>query len=148
MWILQLPIPSQTNQLSSSEIDLMACLDYYFQETGLDEDYFCSSCKEKCKPKRRVYLDQEHLSQFVILQLNRFKLTKEANSAYQKDDQVVKIPTTKLNLSLYSSATQTHQDQPLYRLYAVIHHSGSMSLGHYWATVHCSDGEDLMIKNN
>lgn len=53
-----------------------------------------------------------------------------------QDNRQVDVVTDTLNLLPYSSAECNHQaHKPLYRLSAVVNHSGSMESGHY--TAHC-----------
>ena len=57
-----------------------------------------------------------------------------SRSSYSKKDDFVEYPITGLDLKDYCSK-EIGKEGSIYDLYGVIHHSGSVHCGHYWATI-------------
>ena len=78
-----------------------------------------------------------------------FRSNKEdrQNNFYSKKDDFVKYPLKGLDLREYWSE-KSSETTFIYDLYGVIHHSGSESSGHYWATIKNDINSDQWFKFN
>ena len=75
------------------------------------------------------------MPKYLIIQLMRFESDKSyVRSVITKNDQFVHFPTKDLDLSSVSSVKSPELNW-IYDLYGVIHHSGTMDFGHYYATI-------------
>lgn len=74
------------------------------------------------------------LPKYLVIQLMRFKSDSSyVRSVLKKNEQFVDFPTKDLDLSnIYSGPSAT---SCIYDLYGVIHHSGTIGFGHYYATI-------------
>lgn len=77
-------------------------------------------------------LSVHKLPPFLIIHLKRYSSAR-TNARHIKRDDPVRFPATGLDLSDAVSSPQTVA--PVYSLYAVVRHQGSMSYGHYTALV-------------
>ncbi|KAI8876380.1 cysteine proteinase [Backusella circina FSU 941] len=134
---LSLPIPIKKLRLSS--VTLYQCLDYFVKEETLDKEdaWFCPKCKKKRKAVKQLTLSK--LPDVLLIHLKRFSVDGLFKN---KLDSMVKYPTRSLDLSGYIPSSmfppQTSlQDNAsfIYDLYAVSNHYGTLSGGHYTATV-------------
>lgn len=104
---------------------LRECLSTFTRETLISE-YRCENCETtgKCSQEVTFY----RLPKVLVIQLKRFAVT-----AHRREKLTTEV-TVPENLDLTSHARWA--PQPVagnYRLYAVSHHKGSLSFGHYVA---------------
>uniref|UniRef100_UPI00358EBE16 ubiquitin carboxyl-terminal hydrolase 2-like isoform X2 n=1 Tax=Myxine glutinosa TaxID=7769 RepID=UPI00358EBE16 len=133
-WDLALPLPSFTTDCS-----LHDCLHLFTQEEVLEgtEQPLCERCKQKRRSKK--ILTVEKWPTILILYLKRYRNDRYSTSSVCRN---ISFPLTNLNLSAFS----THSTGPLYSLFAVVRHSGSLNCGHYVATCrHTDKGSWLMF---
>ncbi|KAF5373289.1 hypothetical protein D9615_007376 [Tricholomella constricta] len=157
--ILQVPIP----QGESSRVALKRCLDAFFAVEILEKDdaWDCPKCKVKRKASKTLSLAR--LPPILLIHLKRFT-NGDADSA-KKITTFVDFPVKALDLTSYmpaplpqgmdrgaeglpTSLEDPRTQVPPYRydLYGVTNHLGSLSGGHYTASiasrggwVHCDD---------
>ncbi|KAI8639614.1 hypothetical protein BD408DRAFT_434945 [Parasitella parasitica] len=132
---LSLPIPTKKMRISS--VTLNQCLDYFVKEEVLDKEdaWRCPKCQKKRKASKQLTLSR--LPDVLLIQLKRFSMEGLFRN---KLDIMVKCPTRSLDLSGYVPMSMTPsppQDRPsfIYDLYAVSNHYGSLTGGHYTASV-------------
>uniref|UniRef100_A0A8C4N5Y4 Ubiquitin carboxyl-terminal hydrolase n=2 Tax=Eptatretus burgeri TaxID=7764 RepID=A0A8C4N5Y4_EPTBU len=133
-WDLALPLPSFT-----SDCSLHDCLQLFMQEEVLNgtEQPLCERCRQKRRSKKSLMV--EKWPAILILYLKRYRNDRNSISSVCRN---VSFPLTNLNLSAFS----THSTGPLYSLFAVVRHSGSLNCGHYVATCrHTDKGNWLMF---
>ena len=122
--LLSLPI------MSGTDLTLDMCLQEYFNNDEIltgDNQYQCDSCSGKHDAKKFTKL--WHTPERLIIQLKRF-----VNFGHRvtKNQSNINFPITELNIGKYISQYVTDDDS-IYDLYGVIHHSGSLGGGHYVA---------------
>ena len=90
-----------------------------------DNKYYCEKCKEKFNATKKILL--WHSPDRLIIQMKRF------TNSLSKINKNINYPLTDLNMKRYFSKYNISESEKLYDLYAVIHHYGSFSGGHYVA---------------
>ncbi|CAF1240065.1 unnamed protein product [Didymodactylos carnosus] len=115
------------NEKHVQHLTLNYLLDDFFQEANLDGDYYCSLCNQITTAKQKSDLCFP-LPQVFIIQLKRFTY----NDSNEKIDTFIDYPLNNLDLSRYTTASQSSNDC-LYDLMAVSNHQGSLGGGHYTA---------------
>ncbi|KAJ1855816.1 ubiquitin-specific protease doa4 [Coemansia sp. RSA 1822] len=115
-------------------IDIYQCLDAYSESEILDGDnkWMCPVCQTKRAATKRLMIAR--LPLVLIVHLKRFSTVGHFR---EKLETNVQIPTMNLCLQKYVTFGEGEQSTS-YNLYAVANHFGSMSSGHYTASV--SDG--------
>lgn len=119
-------------QEKDNSVSLEECLEFTCKEKGLGEEdlWLCPLCKEDVESSKKMTLYR--LPRTLLIHLKRFH---ESSYLPTKTDKMITFPLFSLNLSAFSDLP----NPPLYDLYAVIEHSGSLSYGHY--TAQCKDEE-------
>ena len=121
------------NELSQTKLpSLESCLKAFLSNGILDEDnqWYCPKCKKfVCANKK---LDFWSLPKCLIINFKRFVFIQ---NKYKKNNAKINFPN-EIDLSNYVCNPQENQSKLIYRIYAVIHHQGSLSLGHYTAHVY------------
>ncbi|VDN53718.1 unnamed protein product [Dracunculus medinensis] len=106
-------------------------IDWYIKEEMLQDQnrVFCSKCgKLECARKK---MDLCRMPRYLFIHLNRFQ---NRRNLARKVNIEVDIPVQAMDLS--GKILVGTQSECVYDLVSVIHHSGSLSYGHYWAWVH------------
>ncbi|KAJ2137738.1 ubiquitin-specific protease doa4 [Coemansia sp. RSA 678] len=140
---LSVPIPDTSSADSANgpalhsepqPIDIYQCLDAYSESEILDGDnkWMCPVCQTKRTATKRLMIAR--LPLVLIVHLKRFSTVGHFR---EKLETNVQIPTMSMCLQKYVTFGAGEQST-LYNLYAVANHFGSMSSGHYTASV--SDG--------
>ncbi|KAJ2544816.1 ubiquitin-specific protease doa4 [Coemansia sp. RSA 1878] len=140
---LSVPIPDTGSDNSANgpalhsepqPIDIYQCLDAYSESEILDGDnkWMCPVCQTKRTATKRLMIAR--LPLVLIVHLKRFSTVGHFR---EKLEANVQIPTMSMCLQKYVTFGAGEQST-LYNLYAVANHFGSMSSGHYTASV--SDG--------
>lgn len=129
--------PEETAESPPSEVDehlnLQRCIQAYTTPEQLEpsEAWFCPHCREHVEASKK--LDLWMLPPLLVVHLKRFqyqRLWREKLYAY------VDFPTEGLDLSDFVHDSKAHNDpsrRPVYDLYGVVQHYGSMLGGHYTA---------------
>ena len=128
---LSLQLPDNKNR----NIDLSSCLNDFFKIEEIDDYFTCDCCKLKTKVTRQFKINK--FPKILIIQLKRFKYIN--NFGGQKKIPIpVTYPENDLDLEDYVSE-YIHQkfniDKPIYNLYAVNVHRGSINFGHYFSII-------------
>lgn len=125
--LINLEIPSVKRDEPDPTLD--NCLGKYFgcdeKLTG-DNQYQCDNCSGKHDATKQVLL--WYPPPRLVIQLKRF--LNDGTRTF-KNNQMVKFPITGLDIRKY--VTEYVDGDYVYDLYAVSHHSGSLSGGHYIA---------------
>ncbi|KAJ2304159.1 ubiquitin-specific protease doa4, partial [Coemansia sp. RSA 2706] len=145
---LSLPIPEPRNSHSqegpdgpaaepnippnySLPVNIYQCLDAFSETEVLDGDdkWHCPQCMAKRPATKRLMVSR--LPLVLIVHLKRFSTIGHFR---EKLDTNVLVPTFNMCLQKYVTFNSTEQPTT-YNLYAVANHYGSMSSGHYTASV-------------
>lgn len=127
----------------SNNISLYDCLNNFVLTEKLDEDneWTCDHCNSKVQAT--VKLEPFYLPNNLIIQLKRFEygfehtISKKNRGRHSsKVETEVNFPINQiLDLSDYVSQEMIHASK--YELYAISHHDGTCSGGHYTASAKC-----------
>jgi ubiquitin C-terminal hydrolase len=82
--------------------------------------------------KRKVKISKT--SDYLVIHLERFKSSNSFGIHMQKNNKFVEFPMEGLDISKYVDLFDSSDASLSYDLYGVIHHSGGLHGGHYWAT--------------
>lgn len=140
---------------------ILESLEALTSDEVLDEDntWNCEKCKESRKAKVQIKI--KTLPPVLVIHLKRFKKTNKG-TRNEKLDCKVDFPLQDLDLSRFTTEPQAAENRLTYKLFAVIHHSGSLDFGHYFATTYSEPDtswslfddeavrkiEDEKVKNN
>ncbi|KAJ3063307.1 ubiquitin-specific protease doa4, partial [Podochytrium sp. JEL0797] len=131
---LSLPIPPKNSAgVTNGPVYLDECLDKFVEIEILDgEDaWTCSRCK--CKRRTRKTMTIAKLPPILLVHLKRFYFQGPFKS---KLETYVDFPLASMDLGKYVPGGAAGSQ--LYDLYAVSNHTGTLTGGHYTATVHNS----------
>ncbi|PIA13669.1 cysteine proteinase [Coemansia reversa NRRL 1564] len=111
-------------------VNIYQCLDAYSEMEVLDgnDKWMCPRCKTKRKATKQLKVSR--LPQVLIVHLKRFSTRGHFR---EKLETNVHIPTQRLYMENY--ITPGAHPSAMYNLYAVVNHFGTMSGGHYTASV-------------
>ena len=118
--------------LSKYELTLESCLSKFVADE-VYPDYNWDSCKDvsNCIMKTKISI----LPKYLIIQLMRFESVYTATqTVLTKNNELIKFPTKDLDLNNFYSGDNS-EASCIYDLYGVIHHTGTMGFGHYYATI-------------
>ncbi|KAL4401770.1 ubiquitin-specific protease Doa4 [Malassezia pachydermatis] len=139
---LSLPIPQGRG---ISQVRLLQCLDSFVQEEVLEKAnaWHCPKCKKPRRSTKRLSLAR--LPPILIVHLKRFM---HRGSVTKKIETPVTFPIDGLDLTNYMPpplppgtsvrgvpVSESQRPPYLYDLYAVTHHFGTLSSGHYTASI-------------
>ncbi|PIA14636.1 cysteine proteinase [Coemansia reversa NRRL 1564] len=138
---LSVPIPTPSNSSGTAlvrkthgkrnmPVNIYQCLDAYSEIEILDGDnkWMCPRCKTKRKASKRLMISR--LPLVLIVHLKRFSTIGHFR---EKLETNVLVPTQQLHMQNYV-LPETNQSS-MYNLYAVANHFGTLSGGHYTASV-------------
>ena len=118
---LSLPLPSLPSSLES-------CLQSFTSPQSLS-DYKCAHCRSKSPSLQTISLWK--LPPILVIHLKRFS---SFHFHSQKLTTDINFPTDSLNLRPFAPfSTDISLQSPLYRLFGIIQHQGSLEYGHYTA---------------
>ncbi|KAJ1950231.1 ubiquitin-specific protease doa4 [Linderina macrospora] len=125
---LSVPVPAGSN--SKTPIDIYRCLAAYAEIETLDGDdrWKCPNCKAKRRATKRLLISR--LPLVLIVHLKRFSTIGHFR---EKLETHVAFPTRHLQVGAY--AVDGVEGSTAYNLYAVANHFGTLSGGHYTASV-------------
>lgn len=135
---LSLPIPVTSGR--GAKVTLAQCLDAFTKDEILEkaDAWHCPRCKKPRRATKKLTISR--LPQILLIHLKRFSFKGPFTD---KIETLVQFPTTNLDLTNYmppplppGTAPKGSPSGPfVYDLYAATHHFGSLSGGHYTATV-------------
>jgi len=123
---------------SKKSIKLEKCFEKFLEQEqlGSDNKWYCSKCKDHQQAYKKF--DIWTTPDVLIIHLKRFQyLPSQYLIHRQKIDALVNFPIENLDLTSYMkrcNSTVYAQAPPIYDLYAVSEHSGTLGGGHYTAT--------------
>lgn len=117
---------------NGGEIHLKDCIQLFMAEEtlGANDMWYCSSCKEHRQAHKKM--DIWKLPPVLVIHLKRFSYKSRYNR--EKIDTLVDFPLEGLDFTdLLPTTAETNDKPPIYDLFAVSNHYGSMGGGHYTA---------------
>jgi len=116
---------------SDDSVPLSTCLDLFteVEKLGPEDAWYCGHCKDHVQATKKF--DLWKLPQILVVHLKRFSYKKRYYYGREKLDTFVDYPIYDLDLTPYVKGPQ--EVPPLYDLYAVSNHFGSLGGGHYTA---------------
>jgi hypothetical protein len=141
---VQLHSSMQRREESSGDalrgLSLKDCLRLFTTEEtlGANDMWYCGGCKEHRQAHKKM--DVWKLPPIVVIHLKRFSYKSRYNR--EKIDLLVDFPLEGLDFSDFLPDTQDPLSPPVYDLFAISNHYGSMGGGHYTAYAkHRTDGK-------
>ncbi|XP_056401298.1 ubiquitin carboxyl-terminal hydrolase 21 isoform X2 [Hyla sarda] len=122
---LSLPIPKKG--FSGGKVSLLDCFSLFTKEEELNSENapICDRCRQRTKSTKKLTI--QRFPRILVLHLNRFSTTR---FSIKKCSVFVDFPLHRLNLKEFASEKA---GSPVYNLYALCNHSGSVHYGHYTA---------------
>ncbi|XP_069734840.1 ubiquitin carboxyl-terminal hydrolase 21 isoform X1 [Phaenicophaeus curvirostris] len=164
---LSLPIPKKS--FAGGKVSLHDCFSLFTKEEELDSENapVCDKCRQRTRSTKKLTI--QRFPRILVLHLNRFSTTRYS---IKKCSVFVDFPLQQLNLREFASekagetrrgALGGHGGQrppapgqrpagppaagsPVYSLYALCNHSGSVHYGHY--TAFCRDAAGWRLYND
>ncbi|KAM8921518.1 ubiquitin carboxyl-terminal hydrolase 21 [Pelodytes ibericus] len=135
---LSLPIPKKG--FTSGKISLLDCFSLFTKEEELNSENapICDRCRQRTKSTKKLTI--QRFPQILVLHLNRFSTTR---FSIKKCSVFVDFPLHRLSLKEFASEKA---GSPVYNLYALCNHSGSVHYGHY--TAYCKDSAGWFSYND
>lgn len=136
---LSLPIPKKG--FTSGKVTLLDCFSLFTKEEELNSEnapQVCDRCKKRTNSTKKLTI--QRFPRILVLHLNRFSTTRYS---IKKCSVFVDFPLQRLNLKEFASEKA---GSPVYNLYALCNHSGSVHYGHY--TAYCRDPSGWHIYND
>jgi ubiquitin carboxyl-terminal hydrolase 4/11/15 len=113
------------------QLTLGACIEQFTAEEVLsaEDPWYCRTCKEHQQVSKKF--DLWGLPRILVVHLKRFSYKNKYWR--EKLDNFVDFPVTGLDQSAYVRGPVSAEQPPLYDLFAVSNHYGSLGGGHYTA---------------
>uniref|UniRef100_A0A7S2W2S4 Ubiquitinyl hydrolase 1 n=1 Tax=Rhizochromulina marina TaxID=1034831 RepID=A0A7S2W2S4_9STRA len=127
--------PGAGSVSQGDSIDLMSCFKLFTEREQLGENdlWYCSKCKDHVAAFKKF--DLWTAPDVLILHLKRFEYIPGYHFVHrQKIESMVDFPVKGLDVSDLIKGPVSNA-QPVYDLYAVSEHHGSLGVGHYTAVV-------------
>lgn len=122
------PYNTITLGMSAEARNLDDCLSDYFKNEDSVSDWNCEKCNgKKCSRDVKLWT----VPNYLIIHLKRFK---NDNNILAKNNQFIDFPITNLDITKHICSSKNDSNNYIYDLYAVNHHSGDLTSGHYWAS--------------
>uniref|UniRef100_A0A8V5GQA4 Ubiquitin carboxyl-terminal hydrolase 21 n=1 Tax=Melopsittacus undulatus TaxID=13146 RepID=A0A8V5GQA4_MELUD len=133
---LSLPIPKVGMGFAGGRVSLHDCFSLFTKEEELDSENapVCDKCRQRTRSTKKLTI--QRFPRILVLHLNRFSTTRYS---IKKCSVFVDFPLQQLNLREFAST-------PIYTLYALCNHSGSVHYGHYTAL--CRDPAGWRVYND
>ena len=126
-----------------TKIPLIECLKLFTKEEEV-KDIYCEKCTKKTIFKKKYQI--ERLPQYLVLVLKRFKYTKMYT---KKIESLITFPLENLDLTQFLFEGKKF---PLFDLYSVVNHNGTLTGGHYSCLVkngiHWIKYDDAFVTEN
>ncbi|XP_037681449.1 ubiquitin carboxyl-terminal hydrolase 21 isoform X2 [Choloepus didactylus] len=103
-----------------------------FCDLSLPIPKVCDRCRQKTRSTKKLTV--QRFPRILVLHLNRFSASR---GSIKKSSVGVDFPLQRLSLGDFSS---DKAGSPIYQLYALCNHSGSVHYGHYTALCRCQTG--------
>lgn len=135
---LSLPIPKRS--FAGGKVSLLDCFSLFTKEEELDSENapICDKCQQRTRSTKKLTI--QRFPRVLVLHLNRFSTTRYS---IKKCSVLVDFPLQQLNLREFASEKA---GSPVYSLYALCNHSGSVHYGHYTAL--CRDAAGWRLYND
>ncbi|KAK2540174.1 ubiquitin carboxyl-terminal hydrolase 21 isoform X1 [Columba livia] len=135
---LSLPIPKKS--FAGGKVSLHDCFSLFTKEEELDSENapVCDKCRQRTRSTKKLTI--QRFPRILVLHLNRFSTTRYS---IKKCSVFVDFPLQQLNLREFASEKA---GSPVYSLYALCNHSGSVHYGHY--TAFCRDQAGWRVYND
>ncbi|XP_042640717.1 ubiquitin carboxyl-terminal hydrolase 21-like isoform X2 [Tyto alba] len=135
---LSLPIPKKS--FAGGKVSLHDCFSLFTKEEELDSENapVCDKCRQRTRSTKKLTI--QRFPRILVLHLNRFSTTRYS---IKKCSVFVDFPLQQLNLREFASEKA---GSPIYSLYALCNHSGSVHYGHY--TAFCRDPAGWRVYND
>ncbi|XP_053224554.1 ubiquitin carboxyl-terminal hydrolase 21 isoform X1 [Podarcis raffonei] len=135
---LSLPIPKKG--FTGGKVSLLDCFSLFTKEEELDSENapVCDKCRQRTRSTKKLTI--QRFPRILVLHLNRFSTTRYS---IKKCSVFVDFPLQQLNLKEFASEKA---GTPVYNLYALCNHSGSVHYGHY--TAFCKDQSGWRVYND
>ncbi|XP_062454138.1 ubiquitin carboxyl-terminal hydrolase 21 isoform X3 [Rhea pennata] len=135
---LSLPIPKKG--FAGGKVSLHDCFSLFTKEEELDSENapVCDKCRQRTRSTKKLTI--QRFPRILVLHLNRFSTTRYS---IKKCTVFVDFPLQQLNLKEFASEKA---GSPVYSLYALCNHSGSVHYGHY--TAFCRDQAGWRVYND
>ncbi|XP_063002017.1 ubiquitin carboxyl-terminal hydrolase 21 isoform X1 [Elgaria multicarinata webbii] len=135
---LSLPIPKKG--FTGGKVSLLDCFSLFTKEEELDSENapVCDKCRQRTRSTKKLTI--QRFPRILVLHLNRFSTTRYS---IKKCSVYVDFPLQQLNLKEFASEKA---GTPVYNLYALCNHSGSVHYGHY--TAFCKDQSSWRVYND
>ncbi|XP_075764142.1 ubiquitin carboxyl-terminal hydrolase 21 isoform X1 [Pelodiscus sinensis] len=135
---LSLPIPKKG--FAGGKVSLLDCFSLFTKEEELDSENapVCDKCRQRTRSTKKLTI--QRFPRILVLHLNRFSTTRYS---IKKCSVFVDFPLQRLNLKEFASEKAGN---PVYKLYALCNHSGSVHYGHY--TAFCRDQSGWRVYND
>ena len=120
---------NENNEENESNVKLTTCLDLFTEteQLGPEDTWYCGKCKDHVQAFKKF--DLWKLPPILVIHLKRFSYKKKYWR--EKLETFVDYPIDDLDLTDYIKGPQNVP--PVYQLYAVSNHYGSLGGGHYTA---------------
>jgi len=145
---------SNTASGSEDNITLDRCIEMFSEAEILEENeyWYCSSCKDHVAARKQISLYK--LPRILVFHIKRFqykasKYFKYSVTARDKIKSYVDYDVQGLDMGPYCidpSKACEGGAEPIYDLVGVVNHMGTMSYGHYTASVRHPDQRDVWRK--
>ncbi|KAJ6657025.1 hypothetical protein lerEdw1_003026 [Lerista edwardsae] len=135
---ISLPVPKKG--FTGGKVSLLDCFSLFTKEEELDSENapVCDKCRQRTKSTKKLTI--QRFPRILVLHLNRFATTRYS---IKKCSVFVDFPLQHLNLKEFASEKA---GSPVYNLYALCNHSGSVHYGHY--TAFCKDQSGWRVYND
>uniref|UniRef100_A0A8D0GU72 ubiquitinyl hydrolase 1 n=1 Tax=Sphenodon punctatus TaxID=8508 RepID=A0A8D0GU72_SPHPU len=135
---LSLPIPKKG--FTGGKVSLLDCFSLFTKEEELDSENapVCDKCRQRTRSTKKLTI--QRFPRILVLHLNRFSTTRYS---IKKCSVFVDFPLQRLNLKEFASEKT---GSPVYNLYSLCNHSGSVHYGHY--TAFCKDQSGWRVYND
>ncbi|XP_025143278.1 ubiquitin carboxyl-terminal hydrolase 21 isoform X4 [Bubalus bubalis] len=129
---LSLPIPKKG--FAGGKVSLRDCFNLFTKEEELESENapVCDRCRQKTRSTKKLTV--QRFPRILVLHLNRFSASR---GSIKKSSVGVDFPLQRLSLGDFAS---DKAGSPVYQLYALCNHSGSVHYGHYTALCRCQTG--------
>ncbi|XP_043819657.1 ubiquitin carboxyl-terminal hydrolase 21 isoform X3 [Dromiciops gliroides] len=122
---LSLPIPKKG--FAGGKVSLRDCFSLFTKEEELESENapVCDRCRQRTRSTKKLTV--QRFPRILVLHLNRFSASR---GSIKKSSVGVDFPLQRLSLGDFAS---DKAGSPVYQLYALCNHSGSVHYGHYTA---------------
>jgi len=150
---LSIPIPRKARLSSGHHLTVQDCLASFTATETLEgsDQYRCGKCKKVVPAFKKLSICRH--PRVLVLHLKRFASSTYSfirSTSLSKDTSHVNLVASGLNITKFCSTAvgATGLPPPIYDLYGVSNHSGTMSGGHYTALTESIYGDKWYVYND